>query len=114
LDPERVIPLENYWTATTAASKEVRTAEGGSLRVGVQMRGVRKGRWKYLVRERSPLVDARLPLPEPAQVPAEEPREELYDIAADPMERLNLAATKPEQCVALRRYLPPVAATQEQ
>ncbi len=114
LDPERVIPLENYWTATTAASKEVRTAEGRSLRVGVQMRGVRKGRWKYLVRERSPLVDARLPLPEPAQVPAEEPREELYDIAADPMERLNLAATKPEQCVALRRYLPPVAATQEQ
>jgi arylsulfatase A-like enzyme len=48
--------------------------------------GVRDGNWKYI-------FDLR------------EGAEELYDLAADPAERHNLAATQPERCARLRQRL---------
>jgi arylsulfatase A-like enzyme len=48
--------------------------------------GVREGNWKYL-------FDLR------------EGAEELYDLAADPSERHNLAAAQPERCARLRQRL---------
>ncbi len=107
LDSERVIPLENYWTATMAGSKEMPGPAGHRQRLGERLRGVRKGRWKYLLRERSPLIDVRLPIAD--WWDREMPREELYDLFNDPMERHDLAGARPEDCALLRQALPPTA-----
>ncbi|GIW45872.1 MAG: hypothetical protein KatS3mg077_3154 [Candidatus Binatia bacterium] len=103
---EMAIALENYGRATLDASRILEVG-GRKVRVGQAARGVRRGRWKYLVTQPHSPVDAP-----PESLPASERgigavREELFDLSADPEERHNLAAEKPEVCAELRRYLPP-------
>lgn len=107
-DFDRAVPLENYWPATAAASREVVLGTGRTARIGERLRGVRSGRWKYVLAEPSFLVDA--PVLRGLSLPpsADAGQERLFDLEVDPGEERNRVALEPQVRKALRALLPEV------
>jgi arylsulfatase A-like enzyme len=62
---------------------------------GTRRRALRRGNWKLVVHRGSG-------------------ERELYDLASDPQERVNLAASQPERVAALARELEAALATERQ
>ncbi len=95
--------LESYHT-TKLTTREL-TLDGGIIRAGRVLRGVRLGSWKLVKWDWVVIDPERYLKPVSPQLPDAEPSFGLYNLAEDPQEQENLASRHPAKLAELKALL---------
>jgi choline-sulfatase len=95
---------ETYLSATAAMSTTL-PFEGAQVRLGFVHHSLRRGSWKLIQRQPSPLLDTKAPPAVPDGLRVRGGAEELYRLADDPGERSNVIDRHPQIAAQLRARL---------
>jgi arylsulfatase A-like enzyme len=97
--------LETFLPATLAVSRPVLLEDGSSQRIGTVRRALRTTRWKLIRSEPHALINTLSPARVADAMRRTDRVEELYDLANDPTESVNLIGREADHAASLRAHL---------